>query len=35
MIKKLTEELKKTNQRLDEIRIVSIEEMEHKLGKQV
>jgi hypothetical protein len=35
MIKKLTEELKKTNQHLNEIRIVSIEEMEQKLTKQV
>jgi len=35
MIKKLTEELKKTNQRLDGIEIVSIEDMEQKLTKQV
>jgi hypothetical protein len=35
MIKKLTEELKKTNQRLDGIKIVSIEDMEQKLTKQV
>ena len=35
MIKKLSEDLKQTNQRLDEIRIVSIEEMEYKLSKQV
>jgi hypothetical protein len=35
MINKLTGELEKTNQRLDEIKIVSIENIEQKLTKQV
>jgi hypothetical protein len=35
MINKLNGELKKTNQRLDEIKIVSAENIEQKLTKQV
>lgn len=34
-IKELKSELKRTNQRLDEIKILSIEKMEQKLTKQV
>jgi len=35
MINKLTEELEKTNQRLNGIKSISIEDIEQKLNKQV
>jgi len=35
MINKLTEELEKTNQRLDGIKSISIEDIEQKLNKKV
>ncbi len=35
MVHKITKDLEKTNKRLDDIKIVSIEDIEQKLTKQV